>query len=99
MAPRPATVLKVSTPLRDLTNIGPTIADRLASVGVATVGDLQRVGVARTFLKVRETNPGITIPVCYYLYSLEGALRGIHWNALPEPEKARLRKLAGIHKS
>ncbi len=41
------------------------------------------------------THPNQTIPVCYYLYSLQGALTGHHWNDLPERVKEDLRKEAG----
>ena len=91
-----AKVFAADTPLRGLTHIGPTIAERLATIGVSTVGDLQRVGVAQAFQKVRAAHPDVTIPVCYYLYSLEGTLRGTHGNALPEASKSRLRAAAGL---
>ena len=83
------------TPLLGLTNIGPTIAKRLAAVGVHTVGDLVTAGVANTFLRVKEANPGVTIPVCYYLDSLQGALDGMHWDTLPDKTKKRLCAEAG----
>jgi DNA transformation protein len=80
-----------NTPLNGLTNIGPTIAARLEAVGIKTVGDLRRVGgPAGAFKLVKANNPGKTIPVCYYLYSLQGALDGIHWDALPEKIKQDL---------
>jgi hypothetical protein len=36
--------------------------------------------------------------VCYYLYSLEGALRGIRWAEVPAHDKARLQVEAGLDK-
>jgi DNA transformation protein len=80
-----------NTPLNGLTNIGPTIAARLEAVGIKTVGDLRRVGgPSGAFKLVKANNPGKTIPVCYYLYSLQGALDGIHWDALPKKIKQDL---------
>ena len=79
-----------STPLQGLKNIGPTIARRLAEVGVITVGDLKTVGVANTYKRVKAYNPTMTIPLCYYLYSLQGALEGVHWDDLSPEVKARL---------
>lgn len=79
-----------STLLLGLPNIGPTIAARLEAVGIGTVGDLKRVGVAGAYTLVKANNPGKTIPVCYYLYSLQGALDGVHWDAVPDKTKQEL---------
>lgn len=80
-------MLRANEVLCDLTNIGPTIAAKLAAVGIETVGDLRRISPAGAFKLVKANNPGMTLPVCYYLYSLQGALDGIHWNVLPEKKK------------
>ena len=82
--------------LRDLKNIGPTIADRLESVGLKTLGDLKKIGPAKAFNLVKGAYSDITIPVCYYLYSLQGALVGKHWNDLSAATKERLLGEAGI---
>lgn len=88
-----------ATLLRGLANIGPTIAERLAEVGVCTVGDLRGLGPAEAFRRVTANNPARTIPVCYYLYALEGALQGIHWNDIPLETKRRLLREAGLAES
>lgn len=87
------------TMLRGLKNIGPTIADRLESVGLKTAGDLKKIGPAKAFNMVKSAYSDITIPVCYYLYSLQGALVGKHWNDLPSATKNRLLDEAGIKHS
>ena len=74
---------KPSSSLQGLRNIGPTIAARLEEVGIHTASDLREVGAATAYLRIRAAYPGTTIPVCYYLYSLAGALRDVHWNELP----------------
>ena len=84
--------------LRGLKNIGPTIADRLETVGLKTVGDLQRIGPAKAFNLVKGAYPDTTIPVCYYLYSLQGAREDKHWNTLAESTKSRFRREAGIER-
>lgn len=84
------------TTLRGLKNIGPTIADRLESVGLKTLGDLKEIGPAKAFNLVKTAYPDITIPVCYYLYSLQGALVGKHWSDLPSATKERLLNEAGV---
>jgi len=77
-------------PIAGQTNIGPTIAKRLREVGVHTMADLKHVGPAATYLRICEAHPGKTIPVCYYLYSLEGALRGQHWDSIGDDVKRSL---------
>ena len=84
------------TLLRGLTNIGPTIADRLESVGLKTRGDLRKMGPAKAFNLVKSAYSDITIPVCYYLYSLHGALVDQHWNDLPLAIKEQLLDEAGV---
>jgi DNA transformation protein and related proteins len=69
-------------PVEQLRNVGPTIARRLREIGVRTAKDLRSVGAAAAYERIRAKHPGKTIPVCYYLYSLEGALRDQHWDAL-----------------
>jgi len=85
--------------LKGLANIGPTIAARFKEVGITTVGDVRRVGVVRAYRMVRDRNPDKHIPVCYYLYSLQGALQGVHWNALSEQTKRKLNRQANAHSS
>ena len=82
--------------LAGLRNIGPTIAKRLKDVGITTKEELRKVGPARAYEMIAAKNPDVTIPVCYYLYSLEGALRGQHWDKIPERTKRQLRRAAGV---
>ena len=84
------------TPLTDLRNIGPTIARRLCEVDIRTERDLRALGAAEAFRRIWKKRPGRRPPVCYFLYSLEGALRDVHWNDLPQDVKSRLRKAAGV---
>jgi DNA transformation protein len=82
--------------LRDLKNIGPTIEKRLGTVGIENAEQLARVGPVEAWRRISRASPGVTVPVCYYLYSLEGALRGVHWDRLPGSVKARLCREAGV---
>lgn len=82
--------------LSSLGNLGHTIARRLAVVGIRTRSDLERVGPANIFIRVRDRFPDETISICSYLYSLEGALRDLRWDEIGEIRKRRLRVLAGI---
>ncbi len=85
-------------PLYGLTNIGSTIGARLAAAGVNTVGDLKAIGPAAAYRRLRRRYPARTIPVCYYLYALQGALDGVHWDALSPAVKKRLREQAGVER-
>ena len=71
-----------SLPIEQLQNIGPTIARRLKEIGIRTRADLRSVGSVTAYRRICAKYRGKTIPVCYYLYSLEGALRDQHWDAI-----------------
>jgi len=85
-----------NTPLSGMRNIGPTIAARLKAVGIETVGDLRASGAAEAYKRIKAAHPDLTVPVCYYLYSLQGALDDVHWDALPPVVKEDLLKDAGV---
>ena len=81
--------------LGTLNNIGKTIERRLNEVGIFSRRDLKRVGPARAYQRIVSKNPGKTIAVCYYLYSLEGALTDTHWDSVPDERKRALRRAGG----
>lgn len=83
-----------SQPLAGLPNLGVTIVSRLRDSGIVSADQLARVGPAAAYRRLCE-RAGKRLPQCYYLYSLEGALRGVHWSALTADEKRRLRIAAG----
>jgi len=96
---RKATKAKVSaskSELGQLRNIGRTIERRLLAVEITTEKQLRKTGAVKAYQKIAEAFPEEKIPVCYYLYSLQGALMNCHWDALPEEAKKRLRKRAGV---
>ena len=81
--------------LQGAKNIGSTILKRLNEIGVYSLADLAELTSVKAYRKICEQNPGKTFPVCYYLYSLEGALLDLHWDNLPEGLKKNLRKQVG----
>ncbi len=81
--------------LSRLKNIGPTIERRLNEVGIYAKQQLVEVGAVKAYQMICRKYPNQTLPVCYYLYSLQGALTGDHWNDLPESVKENLRKEVG----
>ncbi|MEM1059769.1 MAG: TfoX/Sxy family protein [Verrucomicrobiota bacterium] len=87
---------KAGSELGALRNIGRTIQRRLVAVEITTEKQLRKTGAVEAYQKIREAFPKETIPVCYYLYSLQGALMNCHWDALPEETKKRLRRRAGV---
>jgi len=81
--------------LAGLPNLGLTIIQRLAEVGIARLSSLRRVGPAAAYTRM-SVAAGRRLPVCYYLYSLEGALQRRDWRTLSSSDKARLRRAAGL---
>jgi DNA transformation protein len=78
--------------LKGAKNIGTTILKRLNEIGIYSLADLADITPVKAYKKICEQNTGETFPVCYYLYSLEGALLELHWDDLPEDLKKDLRK-------
>lgn len=87
-----------SKPLAELQNIGKTVASRLHEIGITNDKELKRLGSAKAYKWLSEQSPGERLPVCYYLYSLEGAIQDKHWDAFSETEKTKLRLAAGLSK-
>jgi DNA transformation protein len=81
--------------LTDLKNIGRKIAGRLNEVGIFSENDLRRVGAVGAHRMIKERYPDVTLPVCYYLYSFEGALTDQHWDDIGEQKKGELRAEIG----
>lgn len=81
--------------LIDLRNIGKKIAGRLNEVGIFSEYDLRRVGAVGAHLIIKERYPNETLPVCYYLYSFEGALTDEHWDEIGEYRKQQLKAQIG----
>lgn len=81
--------------LTDLKNIGKKIAARLNEVGIFSEGDLRRVGAVGAHRMIKERTPNETFPVCYYLYSFEGALTDKHWDEIGGHRKQQLKVQIG----
>jgi DNA transformation protein len=68
--------------LTDLNNIGKKITVRLNDVGIFPEGDLRRVDAVGAHRMIKERHPNERSPICYYLYSFEGALTDKHWDEI-----------------
>ncbi|WP_455563531.1 TfoX/Sxy family protein [Akkermansia massiliensis] len=71
--------------------MGATIEKCLNEIDVFTLADLEKMTSVEAFKKIRGNYPDKTVPVCYYLYSLEGALLNLHWNDIPSELKEELK--------
>lgn len=83
-------------PLTELRNIGKTLASKLIEIEVTNELDLKRVGSVKAYQWLLEKSPNKNLPLCYYLYSLEGAILDKDWRNLSEKEKETLRIDAGV---
>jgi DNA transformation protein and related proteins len=79
-----------SPALSECLNLGTKIAAQLRGSGITSIRQLARIGPASAYRRLCR-HAGKRLPLCYYLYSLEGALRGIHWSLLSANDKRRLR--------
>lgn len=86
---------KIKNSLNTAKNIGPAIFMHLHEIGVYSLSDLAAMTSAKAYRTLCERNQGTTFPVCYYLYSLEGAILGVHWNDLPSELKLDLLQQVG----
>lgn len=77
--------------IEELKNLGNKIAGRLHEIGNFYKEDLRRTGALKAHRQIRTNYPDETLPICYYLYSFQGAITGTHWNDIPEKTKQALR--------
>ncbi len=73
-------------------NLGPTIRKNLSLIGVDTYAELQKRGSVKIYTQLKEQFPDRIWPMCYYLYSIEGALTDTHWDDLSEKTKEHLKR-------
>jgi DNA transformation protein len=81
--------------LIELKNIGKKIASRLNKIGIVSEDELRHVGALGAHQMIKEKYSEETLPVCYYLYSFEGALIDKHWNEISEQKKKQLKSQIG----
>ncbi len=78
-------------------NIGKKIGERLVAVGIPSLSELKRIGAVEAHRRISIQYQGEILPVCYYLYSFEGAIQNKDWRKLNEIEKNKLRELIRNH--
>jgi len=78
--------------LIELNNIGKKIAARLNEVGIFSEDELRFYGAVKAHEMIKNQYPNETLPLCYYLYSFEGAIKNMHWNDIGESRKHELQQ-------
>lgn len=87
--------MQMNRKLIDLKNLGKKIAGRLNKVGIFSEEELRAVGSVGAHRMVKDQYPNETLPLCYYLYSFEGALCDKHWDNIGEERKRELKEKTG----
>lgn len=81
------------TPIHKLENIGPKSAQWLEAVGIKTLEDLEDLGAAEAYKRVKAAFPGrVSLNL---LWGLQGALLDLPWNELPPEMKEKLKREVG----
>lgn len=76
-------------PLEALTNLGKISSRQLAEIGIKSEADLRATGAVAAYLRLKEHfGRGVSLN---YLYALDGALKGVRWDLMPETERAVIR--------
>ncbi len=81
----------INSQLSSLQNIGKNVEQRLNDIGIFNLEDLKRLGAAEAYKRMKVQSQK-TLPFCYYLYSLQGAIMETHWDTIPEIIKEKLKK-------
>jgi hypothetical protein len=71
--------------------MGPVSTMWLREAGIETREELESVGLEEAFRRM--VMQGFNVNALM-LYGMEGALRGVHWNAISDARKAELREVA-----
>ena len=67
----------------------------LNEIGVFSLADLAEMTPVKAYKAICQNHPQKSFPVCYYLYSLQGALLDLHWDDLPGELKYELKRAVG----
>ena len=86
---------RVMAELTSMMNIGKEMAKKLASVGIGTAEELVLTGAEKSFVKLKGRYPNVCL---VHLYALEGAVRNVEFNSLPESRKKELKEFSDFLK-
>ena len=79
----------MASTLLGLKNLGPTSAAMLETVGIDSEDALREAGSVLAYKILKHRYPKSVNLL--FLYAIEGALTGRHWNSFSTDEKARLK--------
>lgn len=82
--------------LTSMMNIGKEMARKLTSVGIDSSEKLIETGSKQAFLKLKQAYPSVCL---VHLYTLEGAIENVEFNALSEDMKKELKEFSDFLKS
>lgn len=79
---------RADDPVGTLSGIGPHTIQALAHIGVATIGQLRKLGAVEAFARLRFAHgKGVTLNM---LYGIDAALAGIDWRLIAPARKKAL---------
>ena len=81
--------------LTSMRNIGAEMARKLAAVGIRTPEELKEAGAKGAFFRLKTLYPSVCL---VHLYALEGAVRGVEFNALLPEVKADWKEFSDLLK-
>ena len=81
--------------LTSMKNIGKELERKLTAVGVDSPEALTELGAKHAFFKLKEVYPQVCL---VHLYALEGAIRGLEFNSLPDDTKRDLKEFSDFLK-
>ena len=81
--------------LSKLPNIGKTVEEQLAQVGISTADELREIGAKAAWLKIQEIDESACI---HRLMALEGAIQGVKKTMLTDEVKADLKGFYQEHR-
>ena len=81
--------------LSKLPNIGKAVEEQLMLIGIRSVDELKRTGSKAAWPKIQEIDESACIN---HLMALEGAIRGVKKNQLPDDIKADLKDFYQLKK-
>lgn len=74
--------------LTSMVNIGREMSRKLQAVGITSPEQLREAGAMGAYLRLKSVYPHVCL---VHLYALEGAVRGVDFNALPAEVKRELK--------
>lgn len=83
----------MSQPIENLRNLGPASGQWLRAVGITTIAELQRIGPALAYLRVKEKQPRASLNL---LWALAAGVKQKDWRQLTVEEKRQLKRQCEI---